>query len=661
MKIRVVIIISMMGLVIDAIGGSVPSYNLDDPAEPWRLSKSGVSTRVLSPYTPLIRNKNIVECWGRSYELGAVFPASVTSQGQSVLSAPVALNIKTNGKWITLTGLYPTFGLQRKDRIEFSSVAAAGLLEISVNGWIEYDGLVRLDLKLAPNQAVVVEGIDLVFPFTLNAALFYHLETLWGPHIYKRSPTSRGVVASYNWQPLVWVGNHDIGFTVVTETCYGWTSANNAIELKRNEKSFDLTYHIITKPVKLTGEKCYTFGLQATPVKPMRPDRWSIVIGTLPGENLRLLEPNPLVEPLFSYPQPSDFNRFAELVSDWHRQGVRSCYYITTSATSNKSEVNKRNHEEWLISKTIFSGGEWKIGKGLIGADSCCPASNFSDFMAWAVERAMTTFDIDGIYIDNPGPYRCENGLHGCGTGGVETQPYFALRDLHKRIYTIVKTQKPDGFVWEHTSQRFNSLQMSWIDIYSDGEHFRETKYYPRQHLDAIIDRTYLEITATGHQMGVLPVFLSSMTVREDRKEGEWSEWLLSRLLPFGQMVWARQGWMDVSPARAVANARAEFGLGKETIRFYRAHELPSWLVLTAPQPIIACMWQRQRDKASMILLANWNNTAMLIRVSRNEIIRQFGVFAMKDSLTGAEIPNEYLMIAVPANSFRMLTITSRR
>jgi hypothetical protein len=649
-------------LLCTAAPGTV-TYNLSDPSEPWRRSQSGISTSIMPPYTALARNGKSVNCWGRSYDLGAVFPASVTSQGQKLLERPMVLRIKTGRKWTEVAGLYPSFGLERADRMEFAADLNMGDLAVSATSWIEYDGLMRVDLKLAPPESakpVQLEALELTVPFVPEASIFYHTETLWGRHVYERSPTIVGATVSYDWQPLIWVGNHDVGLTVVTETRDGWSSTKDAIDLRRTKDSLDLTLHIVTKPVQISDARMYTFGLQATPVKEMRPDRWNIVIGTLPEENLRSLGPVEPFEPFFSYPQPKDFPEVHKRIAELKKRGIRSCYYITTSATSEKTEVNKRHHDEWLISKAIFGGGEWKVSKGLIGASSCCPASSFSDFMAWAVENVMNTFDVEGIYIDNPGPYRCENALHGCGRGGVETHPYFALRDLHKRIYTIVKTRKPNGFVWEHTSQRFNSLQMSWLDIYSGGEHFRETKAFPRKQLEQMINRTYLDITATGYQMGVVPVFLSSLTVRADRKEGEWSDWLLSRLLPYGQLVWAHHGWMDASSAIAVSRARADFGLGREAVRFYRPHELPKWLAINSPQPVIACLWQRDRDKAVMIVLSNWTENATLARLSRNDIMRQFGPVTLRDALTRVTIPNEHMMIAIPAKSFRVLTISSQ-
>ena len=43
--------------------------------------------------------------------------------------------------------------------------------------------------------------------------------------------------------------------------------------------------------------------------------------------------------------------------------------------------------------------------------------------------------------------------------------------------------------------------------------------------------RTYMDITGTGHQVGATPMYLDSIGVRKD---GDWSHWLPSRVLPFG-------------------------------------------------------------------------------------------------------------------------------
>lgn len=663
MKLRrfpsVIVAMVVLFALLAAADESGKTYDLDDPSEPWRTARSGISTKVMSPYTPLLRHSGHVRCWGRSYRLDGIFPSQVTSQEQELFARPIVLMIKVDGEWHEARGKKSNFTLVRDDRIDFSSAARESAVAIDGESRIEYDGLIRTDLKLSSEQPVTLEGLRLVLAFEPDAAIFHHLEMRWAGHIYERSPMDAGDEMVYPWKPLIWVGNHDVGFTVVTETWNGWSCVDNAIRIRREPDALTLSLEIITEPTELGGELRYHIGMMATPAKPMRKDRWDILIGALPSDNLTTTMFGGSVQPRFSFPQPGDFLKTAKMLADNHAAGRRTCYYITTSATSAESQVNKRNHADWVMSKVVLEGDEWKVGSGFIGADACCPASGFADFMAWGVQQAMTHLDFDGIYIDNPGPYWCENQKHGCGVGGKRRYPFFAVRDLHKRIYTIVKSRKLDGIIWEHTSQTFNPLQLAWVDVYSDGEHFRNDQAYPRERLLQEFDRTFMDITGTGHQVGAVPAFLTSMGVRKD---GDWAHWLLSRTLPFGQMPCNYHGWLDGSVTIAAARARMDFGLAKETVDFYRPNELPAWFRLS-PGDVVACVWQRRRDKAVLAVLGNWQDQPITARLGRSEIKGQLGSLALRDAITGVEIPNpdQYLMFSIPANSFRMIVLESAR
>ncbi len=636
----------------------VRSYDLDDPSEPWRTAKSGVTTKVLRPYTPLALREQVVGCWGREYAVDGLFPTAIRSQGQELLVRPIELRIKRDGVWSALKPRASQIHLVRDDRIESSASATpVESSKVSTSSSIEYDGFLRTDVTLAAAQDSVVEGLRLVFAFAPSAAIFHHLEMRWTEHIYKASPKQPGESLVYSWKPLVWIGNHDVGLTIVSETWDGWTSAQDAIRLERSEKELTLTFDIITKPTEITQPIVYEFGLLATPTKPMPKDRWNVRVGSLPSSNLTAINFGGNAQPLFSFPQPRDFGKLAQSLQRSHDRGLRTCCYITTSATSAQSQVSQRNRVDWLMSKVVLEGGEWKTGKGFIGVDACCPASTFADFMAWSVDQVMSHTDFAGIYIDNPGPYWCENHKHGCGKGGKRTFPFFALRDLHKRIYTIVKSRRADGIVWEHTSETFNPLQLAWVDVYSDGEHFRDAKNYPKERLLQVFDRTFMEITGTGVQAGATPAFLSSMGVRKD---GDWSHWLLARTLPFGQMVCNYHGWLDGTPAIAACRARMEFGVGEEAIDYFRPHELPSWFSVR-PTNVVAGLWQRRRDGAALTVLANWSEAPVTARLGGG-VHGQFGAVEITDAMTGAVFPraHEFLIFSIPANSFRMILLESK-
>ena len=51
----------------------------------------------------------------------------------------------------------------------------------------------------------------------------------------------------------------------------------------------------------------------------------------------------------------------------------------------------------------------------------------------------------------------------------------------------------------------------------------------------------------------------------------------------------------------AASRARTRFGLGTEPARFYRPHELPDWF-RGVPEGVVTCMWERERDKALLVV-----------------------------------------------------------
>ena len=261
-------------------------YDLNDPAEPWRTSRTGITARVMPPYTPLARRETAVSCWGRACGLGALLPTRISSQRQPLLARPIALELKQAESWTRIEADRTTFDRESPDRIHFQSSAEAGPIGIRSRGWIAYDGFIRIDLELTGGGAATIEGLRLVFTFHPEASIFHHAEIRWGPEVFRRSPTTDGNAVSYPWLPLVWVGNHDVGLMIAMETWDGWTATDDAIRLSRDAEGLALTFNIVTAPMALDGKRTYSFGLLATPAKPMPDERWGLVIGDLPGRNV---------------------------------------------------------------------------------------------------------------------------------------------------------------------------------------------------------------------------------------------------------------------------------------------------------------------------------------------------------------------------------------
>jgi len=670
--------LAMMSLLLAGyLSSSVWAFtDLSDPAEPWKQAQVGVGSQVPYPFEPLTVHKTKAQtevgCWGRTYTLAAPLPMQIASQGEKLLAAPMRLVVKAGGKVTELEGQALAITSAAQDRIEFAATMQAGPVTISIPGAIEYDGLIDIDLTVAAAQPSEIEQLSVQIPISAAVAKYYHLSTQWGKYEYGRIDELPEGGIDNAWQAYWWLGDDHRGLSFVTNTWGGWTGpAEQAFKLARAEGEVLLTANIINESTRIEGERKYRLGLQATPGKPL-PATWhgrhlgrgSITI--IPEQARALLNEEGTNVALmwndsakfFSYPEPKDPEAFKQAVQTYHEAGLRCVYYLTLSGTGMESGVFQRNYQDWLMTRpdgnSLFGNKSHDVDLATTQAGdwaSVCPASSFSDWLVWAVDRIMEDYDLDGIYIDNPGPYYCSNQEHGCGTRGARTHPYFAVRDLHKRLYSVVHGRKPQtGIIWEHNSRTSNSLNLTFCDFYSDGEHFRiKSKGRPEQ-----ITRTLLDITATGRQWGAQACFLASaLNLRE-----EYTSWLLARLLPFGNVMFSVPKYMDFSIYSPVLRARLDFGLGQEPVTWFTPEAVPDWFQFAPEQLVIG--GYLTEDNRALITISNLTEEKTALRAPLGPIAADFGgPVVVHDATTGAQCPpvGKNLLVVVPANSFRLIRI----
>ncbi len=590
---------TLAGALLVILGNAAFAYtDLSDPSEPWKATKVGVTNTVPAPFQPLTVDGQKVSCWGRSYTLGAPFPTSIASQEQELLAGPIRIKVKAGGQETILQAQPVEIKSSAADRVEFAAELKAGAVTIRMPGWIEYDGAIGVDMEVDGGGAQI-EYLGIEIPLRPEIARYFYYHGQWQGLQYGNVGKSPGWEVASSWQPNWWVGDDYRGLSLFTETVGGWTGpADRALVISRTAEAILLTANIIGEPTTLEAPRSYRIALQATPGKPLPPDWHGRVVGPCsstptPEFARELIEErhtNVVVlwsdsAKFFSYPEPKDPTAFKQAVQTYHDAGIRCVYYLTLSGTGQGSGVMQRNYRQWLMTgpdqKAVF--GQNAKDPDLATADagdwsSVCPAGSYTDWLVWAVDRIMEEYDLDGVYIDNPGPYYCSNPEHGCGTRGARTHPYSANRELHKRLWNVVHGRKPDtGIVWEHNSRSSNSLQLTFCDIYSDGEHFRiKSKGFPEQ-----LERPQMDITFTGRQWGSQPGFLcSALNLRE-----EYTPWLLARVLPYGNHLFASTSWMDFSAYSPALKARHDFGLGTQQVEWFTPEATPEWFAYSPKGP----------------------------------------------------------------------------
>lgn len=251
---------------------------LDSPLNPaWLGTTEGLTDKVPAPWTPLQVEGDAVKSWGRVYRFDrSVFPSEVVTRGASVLAGPIRVSGLVDGQRLSWKGQKAIPTVRKPNIVCVTGTAESGSLKMKGTASIEYDGMIRVDVSLAPTVGkVTVQDIVLEIPLRPEHARYlYHFPGRWG------SVANSGFLLKEGWshafKPFVWVGDEDRGFAWFCESDQNWYPAdpNRALTIERTEKLIVLCCHLMDKPREITGPVKYTFGFQATPVKKPEKTVW---------------------------------------------------------------------------------------------------------------------------------------------------------------------------------------------------------------------------------------------------------------------------------------------------------------------------------------------------------------------------------------------------
>ena len=254
------------------------SMTFTKPETPaWLGSKEGFSEEVLAPWTPLELEGNVVRMWGREYAFGPLpFPARVLTADESILAGPITLRMTADGKeqsWRQIGEVRNL--LSRPNRMQLGTTAAGENVRCEGQIAIEYDGMVRSDFTVTPRGVKEIEHLSLVIPIKEEHAKYlYHFPGRWQSAYNAGALPEEGFTAAF--RPFVWLGDDDRGFAWFSESDRNFfvEDANEVIKIAREDGVVTLQVNIITGKHPVSGPLKYTFGFQATPVKPLKPDVW---------------------------------------------------------------------------------------------------------------------------------------------------------------------------------------------------------------------------------------------------------------------------------------------------------------------------------------------------------------------------------------------------
>ena len=549
----------------DRHGRTLDADVIQDKARPapwWLGSRKGTSRKVPEPFTPLettaSRQRASVECWGRRYDFGGPsFVQAIHSGGAALLSDPMGLKARVNGRGVTWRGGPIKTIAQDKGIAVFRRTLTGGGLSVDLSMEVEIDGMVRLDWAVSSKRTVRVDELTLEIPIPARIARYlYRFPGQWGSARNAGALPADGIAAPF--LPFVWLGNEDCGLAWFCESRENWFSADpdRAIEIVPDGDRVLLRLHPVATPVTLlpagqtdsqtmTGlgtEKNlraieglrYTMGLQATPVKPVVRDGWdyrTVVLGIdcMEGQDNISLEYDPAridkyvgagIRAVIIFEQWTDFEGHAipadraklrALIKACHDRGLEVLLYFGFLISDISPEWNDYGHECVVVPKAGYPVFHYKPQPDQ-SAWKVCLRSVWQDMVVAGVARVMDEFDVDGVYLDGTVvPMACGNTLHGCGAAGPDgsiapTWPIFAVRNAMRRIYDVVQSRKPGGQVLAHNSTCMTIPTIAWATSTWDGEQF-QTMTKASELTDQLSLDTF-RAEFMGHQWGVPAEFL---------------------------------------------------------------------------------------------------------------------------------------------------------
>jgi hypothetical protein len=242
----------------------------------------GEDNTVPLPWTPLKYNDEFsIECWNREYDFkDAVIINKIKNAGKDILNGPLAFNVSQNGRILQWGNLVQNYLEKRDDSSVIMSEAVAGDMKLTCKITMEFDGMLRIDGKLSSAKSEKIDAVALEIPIKNEIAEYLYAsrgENLnlsycgdWETRIGKLGNYWKG-----RFTPFVWLGDEDKGLVWFAENDKGWENSKEDAEIeimKKGDRTI-LRINYADKNFELSKPFEFTFGLQATPVRP-RPSDW---------------------------------------------------------------------------------------------------------------------------------------------------------------------------------------------------------------------------------------------------------------------------------------------------------------------------------------------------------------------------------------------------
>ncbi len=502
---------------VSAAGKELASIMLDYPGlGSWHTATYKPDV-VLPPFTPLQSNEKegAYFLWGRTYRYGnAHFPRQITSQEESLLSAPVQLiaNGKPLGEKATTADFKAT-----PTTATFTTSSTDALCEMTSHAEVHYDGVTYHRVHIAAHSAL--NDLHLELPIPPDQMRFLHA-AIGGGWGRKQTITIPDGTTAFAFFPIMWIGMQERGLCFFTQHHHGWTGDNKSVMVVEKSNGKALLRINLRKLLKEGEAFEFEFGLQATPIRPLpkdypmnvvdyyhtplmnRPEaRYPVnsitINGNWPHEYEAFFADLPSLE------APSMDGYYKKCLAVREKVHNRAIIYMDAMMLNDRYPDVAAFRPEWQQVPTvnldyIIDGRKYQVF-------SSCPATDANAYYVEKAASVLKRYKFDGLYFDFGLNGVCNNQLH----GHQEFWPLLAMREFYRRIALAeVENGITEPIIVLHNTDFVMPPVVSFATHLLNGEHIRQHSSTIMHNGKDIQDTYGLEMFAS--ELSTLPFGLTS-------------------------------------------------------------------------------------------------------------------------------------------------------
>jgi len=454
--------------------------------EEWMTNTYGKEDIVIQGFKPLKAEGTTIKLWGRTYDFGnAIMPTQITNQGKKMLARPINWSARIGGKDCSLVVGTMKLTSSSETRATYEGKGTIGGISVAADVMVEYDGFMKFEIIFdAGAKPLAVEKLWMDIPLVpAQSTNLFH-------------PTRRSGAWKNDWESelklcytnVITLGTPDISLQWLTESDQYYFPRGNKQAVQTLEKKGERIFRDNVIGANKTIDKPFTltFALHAGPVRP-RPANWrgwtmtgrkyldpkrhtSVAYRYFQGWWSRT--PGSLI-PRQGFPEKRDPNMLKDIIdgTSTHFAGFRR--FDAKDVKERLPEWEKYESEWERIPDTGFLAMGTAPGWNNTFVD---PNSSWRQWHVYNCYKLFKLTGMRGLYYDDWVQPLSMNEAAGSGyidENGIRrpVHPIFSQREIHKRVYSIIKRFRPDdGIVIIHTASSIFLPIVSFCDIIYDGE-----------------------------------------------------------------------------------------------------------------------------------------------------------------------------------------------